>query len=114
MRKLVFLLGIVILTAVGCRAEITSEVSESTAEARMAQTNPLSVPLLGKEEAERIALEYVQLTADQVERLQTHYEIDDGVPQYDVEFYEGQWEYEFELHAETGDIISYDKDAKND
>lgn len=67
---------------------------------------------LNQEQAESIALEYVQLTAEQVSRLRTEYEIDDGVPQYDVEFYDGKWEYEFEIHAETGRIISFDKDAE--
>ena len=62
----------------------------------------------------KIALDYLGLTADQVQRLRTGYEIDDGIPQYDVEFLEGDWEYEFEIHAETGKILSFDKDHKYD
>ena len=67
-------------------------------------------PKLTKEEAEAIALQHVGFTADQVSYLWTEYEIDDGVPQYDVQFQEGYWEYEFEIHAETGAILSYDRD----
>ena len=69
---------------------------------------------LTKEQAQEIALKHAGFTADQVERLRTEYEIDDRVPQYDVEFYVDQWEYEYEIHAESGDIISFDKDNKND
>ena len=69
---------------------------------------------LTREQAEKIALDYVDFTADQVTRLRTEYEIDDGLPQFDIEFIQGDWEYEFEIHAENGQILSYDKDHKYD
>ena len=69
---------------------------------------------LTREQAQQIALDYLGVTADQVTRLRTGYEIDDGIPQYDVEFIRGDWEYEFEIHGETGKILSYDKDHKYD
>ena len=69
---------------------------------------------LTKEEALQIALDYLGFAADQVTRLYTEYEIDDGIPQFDVEFLQGDWEYEFEIHAENGKILSYDKDHKYD
>ena len=65
-------------------------------------------------QAENIALAHTGFTADQVTHLRTEYEIDDGIPQYDVSFYEGDWEYEFEIDARTGNILSYDKDRKYD
>ena len=69
---------------------------------------------LTEEQARQIALEHLSLTADQVTRLRSGYEIDDGILQYDVEFLQGDWEYEFEIHAETGKILSYDRDHKYD
>ena len=69
---------------------------------------------LTREQAEKIALDYLGFTADQVTRLRTEYEIDDGLPQFDIEFLQGDWEYEFEIHAENGQILSYDKDHKYD
>ena len=50
----------------------------------------------------------------QVTRLRTEYEMDDGIPRYNVEFHEGDWEYEFEISATDGKILSYDKDYKFD
>lgn len=70
--------------------------------------------LITQEEAEKIALDHVGFAADQVQRMRTEYEIDDRIPQYDVEFIEGDWEYEFEINAETGKILSFDKDHKYD
>ena len=70
--------------------------------------------IISREEAEKIALDYTGFSANQVKRLHTEYEIDDGIPQYDVEYHEGDWEYEFEINAENGKILSYDKDHKYD
>ena len=65
---------------------------------------------LTAEEAQAIALQHAGFTADQVQFLHTEYEIDDRIPQYDVQFHEGRWEYEYEIHAETGAILSFEKD----
>ena len=84
-------------------------------------TEPVQVPppventdKLTEEQALQIALDYVGFTADQVSRVRTEFEVDDGIPQYDVEFLQGDWEYEFEIHGKNGKIISYDKDHKYD
>lgn len=83
-------------------------------EAAPAASSSAQAEALAKEDAEKIALDYLGFTTDQVQRLRTQYEIDDGIPQFDVEFLEGDWEYEFEIHAENGKILSYDKDHKYD
>ena len=81
------------------------------------QTAPLtqeslsgSVGQLTAEEAQAIALEHAGFTADQVSFLRTEPELYDRVPHYDVEFREGRWEYEYEIHAETGAVLSFEKD----
>ena len=66
--------------------------------------------MIGKEEAQRIALEYVGLPSSEVRGLHTEYEIDDGVPKYDITFYKGAEAYEFEIHAYDGRILSFDQD----
>ena len=62
------------------------------------------------EDAKAIAVEHAGLVGQQLSRLHTEYEIDDGVPQYDVEFYYNGIEYSYEIHAETGEILSFEKD----
>lgn len=69
-----------------------------------------SEPMLTAEEAQAIALEDAGFAADQVTRLRTEPELRDRVPHYDVEFHEGRWDYEYEIHAETGEVLSFDKD----
>ena len=78
------------------------------------QPVPENTQKLTKEQALEIALKHLGFSADQITRLRTEYEIDDGIPQFDIEFHQGDWEYEFEIHAENGKILSYDKDHKYD
>ena len=65
---------------------------------------------LSPEEAQEIALAQAGFTADQVTQLRVEFEHDDRMPRYDVSFREGPWEYDFEIHAETGEILSWEKD----
>lgn len=67
-------------------------------------------PAIAREEAEKIALDHAGFAADQVKRLRSEYEIDRGIPHYDVEFDEGRWEYDYEIDAATGEILSFEKD----
>ena len=106
------------------QVEAKLDAAEKTLEDRLRdavlpapETNPAASEPSGKltrEQAEKIALDYLGLTADQVTRMHSEYEIDDGIPQFDVAFCQGDWEYEFEIHAENGRILSYDKDHKYD
>lgn len=67
-----------------------------------------------KEEAEKIALEHLQFSRDQVKHLRTEYEIDRGICLYDVQFLSGEWEYEYKVSAEDGRILSWDREAQYD
>ena len=105
------------LDAAEDKLEDSMRKAVADAPAAAAKTVPAvtgSSVLLTKEQAQQIALDYLGLTANQVTRLRSEQEIDDGVPQFDVEFYQGDWEYEFEIHAEDGRILSYDKDHRHD
>jgi len=42
--------------------------------------------------------------------LQVKYDVDDGIPEREVEFYADGFEYDYEIHAESGKIRSRDKD----
>ena len=97
-------------------AEPTAAPTEPAVEPSIAAAPVEKLPseAMSREEAEKIALDHLGFTADQVTRIRTEYEIDDGLPQFDIEFHQGDWEYEFEIHAENGQILSYDKDHKYD
>lgn len=74
---------------------------------------PTEASLITKEEAIAIALNDAGFTADQVTRLRTEFDRDDGQPEYEVDFHQGGFEYDYEIHAETGVILSKDKDRED-
>ena len=78
-----------------------------------AENKPAETPKTEKitaEEAKNAALKHAGLKASQVKGLRAEYDVDDGVPQWDVEFYADGMEYDYEIHATSGKILSWDKD----
>ena len=60
--------------------------------------------------AEEIAISHAQVNPTEVTRLRTEFDYENGVPEYDVEFYHDGWEYDYEIHAQTGEILFWDKE----
>lgn len=76
-------------------------------------STPTAPAMITKEEAIAIALPDAGLSENQVTRLKAEFDYDDGRPTYDVEFRHDGWEYDYEIHAESGKILSRDKDRDN-
>ena len=60
-----------------------------------------------EEEAKQAALEHAGFTEDEVSYLHVSWD-DDG--HYDVEFRQDRYEYEYEVHGDTGEILNFEKD----
>ena len=69
---------------------------------------------IGESKAKQIALEKAGVSASNAEFVKAYLDYDDGVRIYDIEFYAGDYEYEFEINARTGKIYDYDKDYRWD
>ena len=61
-------------------------------------------------QAKAIALEHAGVATDTIRFLRVEFDFDDGNPRYEVEFVSDSWEYEYDIHAETGAILSFEKD----
>ena len=116
----VFLAAFLITALSGCglfrfaaKMDAAEDYAERPAENAAAQALPatdLPEAALTGEDAWNIALEHAGFSAEEVEGLRAEGEIDDGVPQYDVTFRVDRLEYEYEIHAETGEILSFERD----
>ncbi len=65
------------------------------------------------EQAKEIALKHANLSGDQVTFIKSGQELDDGIEKYEIEFYFDNKEYDYDINANTGEVISYDYDIEN-
>ena len=63
-----------------------------------------------REEAIEIALRHAGISSENATRITCEYDVDDGVKEYEVEFHAGKYEYSYDIHAETGKILSREKE----
>ncbi len=68
---------------------------------------------IGAEKAKSAALSHAGLTASQVTFVKVERDWDDGRLTYEVEFYQDGKEYDYEIAADDGSIISVDYDAES-
>ena len=64
---------------------------------------------IGLTRAREIALAHAGLTNDQVVFHKVELDVDYPVSVYEIEFYYNYLEYDYEINAETGEIISYER-----
>lgn len=72
----------------------------------------LNNTLIGKNEAEKTALRDAGLDTSQVSALRSELDYEDGSFRYEVDFYSNGTEYEYQILAKDGDIISRDTDGQ--
>ena len=78
------------------------------------QTTGGQAAAVTEEQARETALSHAGLTADQVTFVRSELDRDDGRLMYDVEFYTSDYkEYDYEIDANTGAVLSYDYDAEH-
>ena len=65
---------------------------------------------ISREKAKSIALAHAGMQEAEVQYLTVQTDYDDGVPVYEVSFHKGLVEYDYEIHADNGKILSFDVD----
>nr|WP_314507211.1 PepSY domain-containing protein [uncultured Lachnoanaerobaculum sp.] len=92
-----------------------TEVPQQTAAAPAPTTSAANNPSgdIGIERAKQIALSHAGLSQGSVSFVKAELDYEDGVKVYDIEFYSGNVEYDYEINAASGTIISVDRDIEN-
>ncbi len=65
---------------------------------------------IGVSRAQQIALSHAGLSANNVWGMKTEMDIDNGIRVYEVEFYQNNIEYKYEINAANGNIVKYEQD----
>ena len=66
-----------------------------------------------KAKAKSIALKHAGVSASKATFVKAKLDYEDGRRVYEIEFYSGNTEYDYEILASNGKIISFDKDIEN-
>lgn len=75
-------------------------------------TNANTGSYIGEAKAKEIALNHAGVSASQATFVRSQFEYDDGRAVYDVDFWSGNKEYDYEIDAQSGTIVSYDFDIE--
>ncbi len=77
-------------------------------------TQPIdTIAKIDNAKAKEIVLAHAGAAADTVTKFEIEYDIDDGIPSYEIEFIFGGAEYDYDIHAETGEILKAEKDDQS-
>lgn len=86
---------------------------QPAAEQPITGQQPQQSTSITEEQAKEIAANHAGVAVADLTFHSVSLEEDDGRRVYDVEFYSGSTEYDYEIDAATGDILSYDNDVEN-
>nr|MDD6336510.1 PepSY domain-containing protein [bacterium] len=75
-------------------------------------TGQVKDPYIGQDKAIAAALDHAGVTQDQVSALACELDYDDGMMTYEVEFWNGNCEYEYEIDATSAKVIKWDMEQK--
>lgn len=77
-------------------------------------TNEEKSKFIGEEKAKELALKKAELNAKDVKFDRVELDRDDGVWQYEVDFRHGDMEYDIDINAENGEVLSFEKEKEAD
>lgn len=93
------------------QAPVAAPASETTA--GIAGSADPNSGYISEDAAKTAALQHAGLAEADLQAVRIKLDYDDGRAVYDVEFLKDNAEYDYEIDATTGDILSYDYDAEN-
>ena len=73
-----------------------------------------TIEMISKEEAKKIALEDAEVKEADIKNFSIKLDKDDETPEYDIEFYSSNKEYDYTIDAQTGSILDSEIDVDKD
>lgn len=76
-------------------------------------TEPTKQTYISENEAKTIAYNHASVLESEVTFVKVDFDYEKGVAEYEVDFYVGTTEYDYDINAVTGEVIAYGIDLKN-
>lgn len=92
--------------------QVTPQVTPEVTTPDNSVTAPTPSEMLTGEQAKAIALDHAGLSDSAVHFVKVEFDYERGIPVYEVEFYVENTEYDYEINANTGEIISIDQEIE--
>lgn len=95
----------------------TAEAAQTAEESQLNKTQTEKVTSgdhngkITAEDAKSKALKHAGLTASEVTFTKAELDYDEGIAEYEIEFYSSEYEYDYEINADNGMVIKYSKEA---
>lgn len=96
------------------KEEMSPGEPEAESKGPEAEYNDKLASMIGEDEALRIALEDARVAETEVSNMRIHLDTEDNDWEYEVEFYAGVMEYDYDIDGKTGQILSKDMDIEED
>ena len=87
-----------------------SQTQQSSGSSQGQQTADSS-QYIGTEKAKQIALNHAGVSSSSATFTKTKLDRDDGIYVYEIEFISGEIDYDYEINATTGNVISFDTES---
>lgn len=123
MKKEIFsmlMVSLLAISAAGCAStdDVTPSTDDEALPPAISETSSVNETTIvadniTADRAKEIALAHAGLTKADVTFVKAKLDTDDGRQEYEIEFYNGSTEYDYEIDMSTGEILSYDSDAEN-
>lgn len=91
----------------------TSEPENAATSQQQTQSTVDTSNFIGEEKAKEMALSRAGISAQGVTFERVDLDLDDGVWRYEIEFRQGNTEYDVEVKADDGAILEYEKDTND-
>lgn len=89
-----------------------ADISSQPASAADISSQPTSAKDIGEAAAKQIALEHAGVAEADASHLWVSRDYDDGRLEYEVEFFSGSKEYDYDIDAADGSILSFDSETE--
>ena len=101
---------------INCEKEVDDDYRKPQTppqETKPAETKPAEDGFIGAEAAKEKALTHAGVSADEARFEKTELDKDNGRFKYEVEFEANGFEYDYEIDAESGEVLDFEKDIKD-
>lgn len=110
--KIALIAAVAVIVIIGAAFAVSAANNSKSSEPAGTEINEQQLPedVIGEEAALKTAIKEAGVKASEVANSYVELESDNGIAKYEVEFYTGDTEYNFEIDARSGNILSYEKE----